>query len=89
MWFWRHVAARITGAVFSGMIAAKGAGHVEPLLARIADDPAVPEPARAMFASQRLPRRRAVPPDPPENLSALPVPPDRIGWQRRLPLERE
>ena len=33
-----------------GVIAAKGAGHVEPLLARIADDPAVPEPARAMFA---------------------------------------
>ena len=33
-----------------GVIAAKGTGHVEPLLARIADDPAVPEPARAMFA---------------------------------------
>ncbi len=32
------------------MIAAKGTGHVEPLLARIADDPAVPEPAGAMFA---------------------------------------
>ena len=33
-----------------GVIAAKGTGHVEPLLARIADDPAVPEPAGAMFA---------------------------------------
>ena len=33
-----------------GVITAKGTGHVEPLLARIADDPAVPEPAGAMFA---------------------------------------
>ena len=29
-----------------GVIAAKGTGHVEPLLARIADDPAVPSAAQ-------------------------------------------
>ena len=33
-----------------GVIAAKGTGQVEPLLERVADDPAVPEPAGAMFA---------------------------------------
>lgn len=39
-----------------GVIAAKGTQNVQPLLARIADDPAVPEPARAMFAelSERI-----------------------------------
>jgi transposase len=33
-----------------GVIAAKGPKNVEPLLERIAEDPAIPEPARAMFA---------------------------------------
>jgi transposase len=33
-----------------GLIAAKGTGHVETLLERIAADPAVPEPAQEMFA---------------------------------------
>jgi transposase len=32
-----------------GVIAAKGAGHVEGLLERIAADPAIPSPAQAMF----------------------------------------
>lgn len=33
-----------------GVIAAKGTGHVEPLLERVAADPSVPAPAQAMMA---------------------------------------